>query len=869
MIEKMTPAMRQFYAMKEKHPDCIIFFRMGDFYETFGDDAGVVSRELDIVLTARGKDREGERMPLAGVPYHAAETYIARLVSKGYRVAVCEQIEDPKKAKGIVKRDVVRVITPGTVIDASMIASPGARYLMALCPDGPKFGLAFLEISTGEFFVEECAGDRDFSGILSEVERYRPQECIVGPPLPDGLEGRLADLEVLVTRFREDAFAGSAARDLLLGHFKTLSLDGYGCAGLDAAVRAAGAALAYATETQYSALSHITGLSVRAPADRMMLDAITLRNLEITETIRGEGKEGTLIHVLDRTRTAMGSRTLRSHLVNPLISAARIDARLDAVEYLCQNTAVRTDLRDLLKQCADIERIAGRIAYGNATPRDLVTLAASLGCVAGIRGLFPEEAPEEITDALGRLGDFAGVIDLIDRAIADDPPANLKNGGAIREGYSAELDDLHRLSGSGRTWIAEFQQKERERTGIKSLKVKYNRVFGYTIEITKPNLHLVPDDYDRRQTTANGERFTTPALKEKEALIASADERLLSLEAEIFANLIATLSDRVAAFQETARAVGVLDLHAALADVALRNAYVRPELNDGLKTVIRDGRHPVVEEKTAGTFIPNDTLLDSEGDQILIITGANMAGKSTYMRAVALITVMAQMGSFVPASYASIGLVDRVFTRVGASDDLSSGRSTFMVEMQELANILNNVTERSLVVLDEIGRGTSTIDGYSIAKAVLEYLHGGRGRGPRTLFATHFHQLIDVEGSLKRVKNYHFAVKETGSDVVFLRKIIPGATDKSYGIHVARLAGVPAKVTQRAEKILQETADAVSSPDAKGRRYTQMLLISDTPVTRPSPVVEELKKLDPDTLTPRTALEKIYDLKRIAGEEGR
>lgn len=869
MIEKMTPAMRQFYAMKEKHPDCIIFFRMGDFYETFGDDAGVVSRELDIVLTARGKDREGERMPLAGVPYHAAETYIARLVSKGYRVAVCEQIEDPKKAKGVVKRDVVRVITPGTVIDASMIASPGARYLMALCPDGQRFGLAFLDISTGEFFVEECAGDRDFSGVLSEVERYRPQECIVGPPLPDGLEGRLADLEVLVTRFREEAFAEKAARDLLLGHFKTLSLDGYGCAGLDAAVRAAGAALAYATETQYSALSHITGLSVRAPADRMMLDAITLRNLEITETIRGEGKEGTLLHVLDRTRTAMGGRALRSRLVNPLVSAARIDARLDAVEYLCQHTAVRTDLRDLLRQCADIERIAGRIAYGNATPRDLVTLAASLRCVAGIRALFPGDAPEEILDALGRLGDFAGVIDLIDRAIADDPPATLKNGGAIREGYSAELDELHRLSGSGRTWIAGFQQAERERTGIKSLKVKYNRVFGYTIEITKPNLHLVPDDYDRRQTTANGERFTTPALKEKEALIASADERLLSLEAELFAGLLGTLAASVPAFQETARAVGVLDLHAALAEVALRNAYVRPELNDGLKTVIRDGRHPVVEEKTAGTFIPNDTLLDGEGDQILIITGANMAGKSTYMRAVALITVMAQMGSFVPASYASIGLVDRVFTRVGASDDLSSGRSTFMVEMQELANILNNVTERSLVVLDEIGRGTSTIDGYSIAKAVLEYLHGTRGKGPRTLFATHFHQLIDVEGSLKRVKNYHFAVKETGSDVVFLRKIIPGATDKSYGIHVARLAGVPAKVTRRAEKILQETADAVSSPDAKGRRYTQMLLISDAPPPRPNPVVEELKNLDPDTLTPRTALEKIYDLKRIAGEEGR
>lgn len=886
----MTPAMRQFYAMKEEHPDCVIFFRMGDFYETFGHDAEVVARELDIVLTSRGKDKDGEKMPLAGVPYHSAETYVSRLVARGYRVAICEQLEDPKKAKGIVKRGVVRVVTPGTVIDASMIASPSARYLMALSPDGKsgRWGLAFMDISTGEFFVEEVGGDTtgdgDAAPVLSEVERYHPHECITGTPLPDALTTRLSHAGVLVTLYRPEAFAPARARSLLLEHFGIRSLDCFGCEGMKAAVGAAGAALSYATETQYKSLTHITGLSVRAPADRMALDAITLKNLEITETMQGEGKEGTLLHLLDRTATSMGSRTMRQFLVNPLLSPAAIDARLDAVEFFYQDTTLRSDLRDVLKECADIERIAGRIAYGNATPRDLVTLKTSVETLPTIRTLLGGDLPDEIAEALGEVSDFSAVSALIDRAIVDDPPANTKNGGFIRDGYAPELDELREVSGSGKTWIAKFQQQERERTGIKSLKVKYNRVFGYYIDVTKPNLHLVPPEYERRQTTANGERFITPELKEKESLITHADERLLSLEAELFAALLAELNVYVPAFQETARAVGLLDVYAALAEVAVRNNYVRPTLDDSVRTEIKDGRHPVVEAMVPGTFVPNDTCLDGAGDQILILTGANMAGKSTYMRAVALVTVMAQVGSFVPAAAASIGIVDRVFTRVGASDDLASGRSTFMVEMQELANILNNTTDRSLIVLDEIGRGTSTVDGYSIAKAVLEFLHGTGAKGPRTLFATHFHRLIEVEKELRRVKNYHFAVKEAGGEVVFLRKIVPGATDRSYGIHVARLAGVPRVVTERAGEVLEETAQEVRSGGKAAQKYSaQMFLFppqqeadpapapAPAPARAPareSPVLRALRDLDPDAMTPRSALEKLYELREMARKEG-
>ncbi len=870
MTDGPTPAMRQYYAAKARYPDAVLFFRMGDFYETFGEDAGVVARELDITLTARGRDKNGDRMPLAGVPHHAADGYIARLVNKGYKVVICDQIEDPRTAKGVVKRDVTRVITPGTLIDSSMLGSAGAQYLMAVAPDRKEtFGLAFLDVSTGEFFVSSGSGGRDYAEIVSEVVRYRPTEAIVPESLADALPGRLETLGVTVSRYRDDAFDPDAAYERLCEQFGTATLDGYGCAGMAGAVAAAGAALRYAQETQQSSLSHISGLATKVPSGNMVLDAITLRNLEITTGIHGVGDGNTLLSALDVTETSMGSRTMRSFLIGPLLGNEAIEERLDAVEWFLDHALDRQELRATLGDFADIERIAGRIAYGNAGPRDLATLKESLEAIPDVKALFSAEAPALVREALDAMSDHAHVTDLVGRAIVDEPPALAKAGGMIREGFNAKLDEFRHLATSGKDWIAEFQQQERERTGIKSLKVGYNRVFGYYIEVTRPNLHLVPPEYERRQTTANGERYTIPDLREKEAMIATAEERLSALEAEIYTELIRTLSADVTGLQATARAVGLLDVYAALAEVAARYGYSRPAIEESGRIVIRDGRHPVVERHLPVPFVPNDTDLDGTGDQIMIITGANMAGKSTYMRAVALCCIMAQMGSFVPARHATVGIVDRVFTRVGAFDDLASGQSTFMVEMLELANILNNATPQSLVILDEIGRGTSTLDGCSIARAVVEFLHGKAVAGPRTLFATHFHDLIDLEGSLKRVKNFHFAVKDTGSDVVFLRKIIPGATDRSYGVHVAHLAGIPKKVTDRAMVLLKEASMREFSGGPRAPRYTQMLLVDPGEgVVEENPAIEELKALNPNEMTPIDALNTLCRLRRIAnGEE--
>ena len=869
MTDGPTPAMRQYYAVKARYPDAIIFFRMGDFYETFGDDAGVVARELDITLTARGRDRNGERMPLAGVPHHAADGYIARLVSKGYKVVICDQVEDPKTAKGIVKREVTRVITPGTLIDSSMLGSAGAHYLMAVAPDhGGSFGLAFLDVSTGEFFVSSGSGERDYADIISEVVRYRPTEAIVPESLEGDLPARLEALGVTVSRCRDDAFDPRAAYEHLCSQFGTTTLDGYGCAQMTGAIAAAGAALLYAQETQQSPLPHISGLSTRVPSENMLLDAITLRNLEITAPIRGGNDANTLLSTLDLTETPMGSRTMRSFLIAPLLRKDAIEARLDAVEWFFDRTIERQALRAALGDVADIERIAGRIAYGNAGPRDLVTLRDSLEAIPGIKALFDADAPPLIREALDMMADHASAADLIARAIVDDPPALARSGGMIRDGFNAKLDDLRHLATSGKDWIAEFQQQERERTGIRSLRVGYNRVFGYYIEVTRPNLHLVPPEYERRQTIANGERYTTPDLREKEAMIATAEDRLSALEAEVYADLIRALAAEVPGLQATARAVGLLDVYSALAEVAARYGYTRPRIEESGRILIRDGRHPVVERNLQTPFVPNDTELDSGGTQIMIITGANMSGKSTYMRAVALCCIMAQMGSFVPARHAAIGIVDRVFTRVGAFDDLASGQSTFMVEMLELANILNNVTPQSLVILDEIGRGTSTLDGSAIARAVVEFLHGKAVVGPRTLFATHFHDLIDLEGSLARVKNFHFAVKDTGTDVVFLRKIIPGATDRSYGVHVAQLAGVPKKVTDRARQLMKE-ASARQLPDGpRAPLYTQMLLIDPGEgVVEENPAIKELRALNPNEMTPIEALNTLCHLQRLANGE--
>jgi len=864
---RLTPAMEQYRAAKMQYPDCILFFQIGDFYETFESDAETVARELDIVLTSRSKGKNGNPIPLAGVPRHAADGYIARLVSKGYRVAISDQVEDARNAKGVVKREVVRVITPGTVMDEQFLSTGHAQYLMSLFPgEKPRvWGLAFLDVSTGEFFVTSCARSDGEGDLISDITRYDPAECLV----PDNLSGEIvAILEqkgVLVTRYPPDTYDAIVASDLLCKQFGVATLEGYGITTIPPAIPAAGAVLRYAKETQKSTLSHILGIYVKNSGEFCTLDATTLRNLEILGSIRGRKDDATLFSTIDRTATPMGSRLLRSCLCAPLTSVDAINRRLDAVDFFSRDGSVRAEVTSLLKKCADVERIAGRIAFGNAGPRDLVTLSQSLDLVPAVLETLSscreDDLPVVVSRACDRCGDLEWMRALVGRSIVDDPPATVRNGGVIREGYSAELDELRLLSSSGKDWITELQKKERERTGIKSLKVGYNSVFGYYIEVTRPNLRLVPEEYERKQTTSTGERFTIPELKEKESVIRSADEKLLSMEQSVYQDILSLLGKGVGDLQEMAGGIAEIDLFASLAETAAAYNYVRPVVDDSGKILIREGRHPVVERQMQGAYVPNDTHLSVKDDQILIITGANMAGKSTYMRGVALITIMAQSGCFVPATYAGIGVSDRIFTRVGAFDDLASGQSTFMVEMLEMANILNNVTEKSLVILDEIGRGTSTLDGFCIARAVLDFLHGKGASGPRTLFATHFHELVSAEAELKRVKNFHFAVRDTGSDVIFLRKLIPGATDKSYGIHVASLAGVPKKVVCRAEELLDEMVRNDSGTGGKVKRFTQMLLV-DGGVSEPDPLADEIRGIDPDSLTPLQALSLLYELRK-------
>ncbi len=875
--KNLTPGMRQYREIKAQYPDTILFFHIGDFFETLEDDAEIVSKELDLVLTSRSKNGD-QRIPLAGVPHHAGEGYIARLVSKGYKVAICEQTEDPKVSKGLVKREVVRVITPGTVIDPVMLTSSAAAYLMALVPgtkDG-DWGMALLDVSTGEFFVAALPTGGIPGNIRSEIARYRPAECIV----PSGINEDLRDLirrdGVVVTPYTDDQFLPERAFRTLCDHFGVATLAGYGCETMPAAIGAAGAALAYAEGTQQSKLSHISGLSTRMSSQGMMLDAITLRNLEIHESIRVGTKSATLFSTLDRTKTPMGCRLLRGQLTRPLTDLKKIGERLDSVEYFTASAFMRISLQDLLSRHADIERITARTAYGNASPRDLIALADSLETIPAIRDLLlnhssnhdiPCQAPTLVTAARDWLIEMPEIIDLIRKAIIDDPPVTAKNGGVIRPGYSVELDGMTGVLYSGKNWIVELQQQEREKTGIRSLKIGYNRVFGYYIDVSKTNVNLVPARYERRQTTATGERYTIPELREKEAVISDADEKVLALERTLFAGLIDEIRKKISSLQKISSSIAILDVASALAEIAQDYDYVRPQLYEGDLIMCRDVRHPVVERSLPGSFVPNDVDISGSKTQIMIITGANMAGKSTYMRSVALCCIMAQTGSFVPARFARIGVIDRIFTRVGAFDDLASGQSTFFVEMLELANILNNMTEKSLVILDEIGRGTSTVDGCSIAQAVLEYLHGKSPNGSKTLFATHFYELVGMESELKRVKNYHFAVQETKKEIVFLRKLIPGATDKSYGIHVACLAGIPKKVTDRADVILAESLNRDFTGGSKIQRYTQLLLVDNSIPTHeeltPDPVIVALSTLNPDAMTPMEALAKLVELKQL------
>ncbi len=899
MTEMMTPAMRQYYEAKQAYPDALIFFRMGDFYESFGEDAKTIAKELEITLTARGKDKTGEKMPLAGIPYHAIDTYLPRLINKGYKVAICEQLEDPKQAKGVVKRGVVRVVTPGTAIDSSMFSDASNNYLMAVAgkevgKSGKntekekeiEIGVSFLDISTGEFLTTQFRDSESFEKLLSELARMHPAECILPPSLyrNSDLASRLKD-QTIVQEFAPEISGTGEAGERLKTHFKVATLEGMGCEKLDFAVYSAWAALEYAQTTQMRDLTHINTLRTYSNSEFMILDSVTLHNLEIVKNVRDDGDENSLYRILNCTKTPMGSRTLKKWFLKPLLSVEKINLRLDAVEELAATPLLRYDIRNWLSEVRDIERLVGRVVYGNSSARDLIALKRSLDALPPVRDSLMEKIGsgllKEIAERLAAFSELENLAEMIEKAIVDEPPVSVREGGMIKPGYSAELDELRDIASNSKRWIATFQQKEKEKSGIKSLKVGYNKVFGYYIEITNANSNQVPEDYIRKQTLANAERFFTPELKEKESLILTANDKAKALEYEIFMKITQTLSAHSRELQETAEWIGVLDVLTDLAEIAENNNYIRPQLTDDCKILIRDGRHPVVENTLPGGFVPNDTEMDCKENQFLLVTGPNMAGKSTYMRQTALIAIMAQAGSFVPASHASIGIIDQVFTRIGAFDDLASGQSTFMVEMVELANILNNATPRSLVLLDEIGRGTSTYDGYSIAKSVVEFLHNRGKVGVRALFATHYHQLTALEEKLKRVKNYHIAVKEEGHELVFLRKIVPGATDRSYGIHVARLAGVPEKVIERANEILKELEkenmleDAEDSENGKKRkskataRYTQMMLFDPgsgadpAQASRSDPVEAALRKLNVEKMTPIEALNKLHELKRL------
>ena len=862
-MANMTPMMRQYLEMKERYPGMILFFRLGDFYEMFFDDAKLVSRELELTLTGKSCGME-ERAPMCGVPFHSAETYINRLIEKGYKVAICEQMEDPATAKGLVKRDVIRIVTPGTVIEQSMLDERRNSYLLSVCLEGSKAGLAFADVSTGEFFLYEI--EKAASRLQDELVRISPKEIIANAQLPQGATSLPVDVR------DSGSFQFGKARAALFAHFGVQSLEALGVEGLRLGVRAAGALMHYLDVTQKNALEHITTLRRYYDKRYMMLDHTARRNLELTETMRSRQKQGTLLGILDYTCTAMGGRMLRGFIEQPLAVREEIERRLEAVSALAGADMTAALLREELSAVYDVERLLSRISYRSINAKDCLALRDSLSHVPAIRealaSLSPAGQLAELLDGLEPLDD---IVDLLTRAIDPDAPALMSDGHYIREGYNPELDKLRSASANGKQWIAELEAKERELTKIKNLKIQYNKVFGYYIEVTKSFYDQVPYRYTRKQTLANCERYMTPELHEIEETVLGAQEKSVRLEQGLFIEIRDFLSGQISRMQRTAEALKTLDALLSLATAAVRHHYVRPEITEDGVLDIQNGRHPVVEDGLSGEepFVPNSTLMDCEDNRMLIITGPNMAGKSTYMRQVALITLMAHMGSFVPADSARIGIVDRIFTRVGASDDLASGQSTFMVEMNEMAHILRSATPRSLIVLDEIGRGTSTFDGLSIAWAVVEYLVDKQKIGAKTLFATHYHELSELEGSLPGVVNYRISVKEHGENVIFLRKIERGGADKSFGIHVAHLAGLPRPVIMRAHEILAR----IEANDVNQASIGQNILGSDVD-RAPQQVglfespamdlVEELRALDVLSMTPIDALNTLFALKEKA-----
>ena len=861
----MTPLRRQYLQIKKQYPDAIVFFRLGDFYETFDEDAKIVSQTCDIVLTSRPVGKN-QRVPLAGVPYHAVEGYVAKLISAGFKVAIVEQVGEVE-GRALMHREVTRMVTPGTVVEPILLEEKRNNYLAAVVRDGERAGLAYADITTGEFATTQLA-DEDITRLVrEELERLQPAEILVPTADSEWLvaDGRRTAAGFHVTPYEDWRFELGNAHRSLLDHFQVASLAGFGCEGLPLAVRAAGAIIQYLQETQRTGLGQLDSLRTYSISEFMTLDAATRRNLELTETIRERTTSGSLLGVLDATVTAMGGRTLRQWINQPLLNLTRLNERLDAVQTLYDDTPARSELIALLKGLPDLERLVNRIAQRIAGPRDLQGIRRALEAAPHIKAVLAasQAATTTLDNLVKELDPCTEVASLIEQAIADDPPATLTSVGVIRPGYSAELDGVIVASRDAKEWVANLERSERQRTGIKSLKVGYNKVFGYYIEVTKSNLDAVPAEYIRKQTLVNAERFITPELKEYESLILNAEERILDIESRLFREVCDQVAAAAPRMLRTARVLAQLDVYAALAEVALRNRYARPEFTEDDLLEIIAGRHPVVELfQRDEPFVPNDVRLDSS-ERILVITGPNMSGKSTFLRQVALIVLMAQIGSFVPAEAATIGLVDRIFTRVGAQDELAAGRSTFMVEMVETANILHHATARSLIILDEIGRGTSTYDGISIAWAVVEYIHNHPRLQAKTLFATHYHELTDLANILPLVRNYNVAVAEEGDRVVFLRKVVPGGADKSYGIHVAQLAGLPRSVIHRAEEILGLLEREASRSPVKARRPAEVLQLPLFATDHP--VVEELKELDVTQMTPLEAITKLYELQTKAG----
>ncbi len=865
----LTPMMQKYMETKEEYSDCILFYRLGDFYEMFFEDAKIVSKELELTLTGKSCGLE-KRAPMCGVPYHAAETYLNRLVQKGYKVAICEQVEDPKQAKGLVKREVIRVVTPGTTLDPAGLDETKNNYIMGIFCDESGYGLAIADITTADFFVTEVDSVRK---LKDELSKFTPSEIVCNASfLISGID--IQDLEhqysFIISSLEDWFFTSENVERTLLSHFHAPSFAALGLSDFPIGAVAAGALFQYLLETQKTGLEHISKIEPYLSGKYMLLDAATRRNLELTDTLREKQKRGSLLWVLDKTKTAMGARLLRSYVEQPLISKCDIEMRLDAVDVLYHNMIAREEIREYLQPVYDLERLITRIVYGTANPRDFIAFKNSIRMLPSIKMILSELDGVLLKEINENMDELTDICDLIEESITEEPPITVRDAGILKSGYNHQVDELRSAKTDGKQWLSKIEEEEREKTGIKNLRIKYNKVFGYYLEVTNSYRDLVPEYYTRKQTLTNAERYITPKLKELEDKILGAEDKLTALEYEIFCSIRDQVASHAGRIQKTAKQIAMLDVFTSLAYVSEGNGYVRPRLNEIGTLELKEGRHPVVEQMSGNLFIPNDVYLDNEKDRISIITGPNMAGKSTYMRQVALIVLMAQIGCFVPCQSADIGVVDRIFTRVGASDDLASGQSTFMVEMTEVANILRNASKRSLLILDEIGRGTSTLDGLSIAWAVVEYISNPNLIGAKTLFATHYHELTELEGKIEGVQNYCIAVQEKEEDIVFLRKIIKGGADKSYGIQVAKLAGVPDVVIQRARKICEELegtdlSEIVKQMDVetetelkqqeKTTGYEQLSLFSEEDTLR-----SRIRSLDITNMTPIEAINELYQL---------